>query len=57
MEVTFLGTGSAMPTGDRAQTGLLVTHDDRTLLVDCGSGVLHRLASTDAGYEAVGTFC
>ena len=55
MEVTFLGTGSAMPTGDRAQTGLLVTHDDRTLLVDCGSGVLHRLASTDAGYEAVGT--
>ncbi|MFC7042478.1 MBL fold metallo-hydrolase [Halonotius sp. GCM10025705] len=55
MEVTFLGTGSAMPTGDRMQTGLLVTHDDRRLLVDCGSGVLHRLAATDAGYEGVST--
>jgi len=55
MEVTFLGTGSAMPTGDRMQTGLLVTHDDRRLLVDCGSGVLHRLAATNAGYEGVST--
>lgn len=55
MEVTFLGTGSAMPTGDRMQTGLLMTHDDRRLLVDCGSGVLHRLAATDAGYEGVST--
>ena len=55
MEVTFLGTGSAMPTGDRMQTGLLLTHDDRTLLIDCGSGVLHRLASTDVGYEGVST--
>jgi len=55
MEVTFLGTGSAMPTGDRMQTGILLTHDDRTLLVDCGSGVLHRLAQTDTGYEAVST--
>ena len=55
MEVTFLGTGSAMPTGDRMQTGLLLTHDDRTLLVDCGSGILHRLAQTDGGYEAVST--
>ena len=55
MEVTFLGTGSAMPTGDRVQTGLLVTHDDRRLLVDCGSGVLHRLAATNAGYEGVST--
>jgi len=55
MEVTFLGTGSAMPTGDRMQTGLLLTHEDSRLLVDCGSGVLHRLASTDTGYEGVST--
>lgn len=53
MHLTFLGTGSAMPTGDRVQTGLLLRDVDRTLLVDCGSGVLHRLAQTDAGYEAV----
>lgn len=53
MRVTFLGTGSAMPTGERYQTGLLVTDDDRQLLVDCGSGVLHRLAATPGSYEAV----
>jgi ribonuclease BN (tRNA processing enzyme) len=70
MRVTFLGTGSAMPTADRVQTGILVESDaaaaddaaddgsderERRLLVDCGSGVLGRLAATDAGYEAVST--
>ncbi|MFC6824752.1 MBL fold metallo-hydrolase [Halopelagius fulvigenes] len=55
MRVTFLGTGSAMPLPDRAQTGLLLESDDRALLVDCGSGVLGRLSATDVGYEGVGT--
>jgi ribonuclease BN (tRNA processing enzyme) len=53
MQVTFLGTGSAMPTGERVQTGLLVESGEEPLLVDCGSGVLHRLAGTETGYEAV----
>jgi ribonuclease BN (tRNA processing enzyme) len=55
MHVTFLGTGSAMPTGERNQTGLLVEAGEDTLLVDCGSGVLGALAGTEAGYEAVDT--
>jgi len=55
MRLTFLGTGSAMPLPDRAQTGFLLERDDRRLLVDCGAGVLHRLAATDAGYEGVST--
>jgi ribonuclease BN (tRNA processing enzyme) len=54
MYLTFLGTGSAMPTGRRFQTGLLLDAD-RPLLVDCGSGVLHALARTDLGYESVDT--
>ena len=53
MRLTFLGTGSAMPTGERFQTGLLLESGDDTLLVDCGSGVLHGLARTSGGYEAV----
>ncbi|WP_255168227.1 MBL fold metallo-hydrolase [Natrononativus amylolyticus] len=53
MRVTFLGTGSAMPTGERFQTGILVQEDGRTLLVDCGSGVLHRLQQSGVGYETV----
>lgn len=51
MQVTFLGTGSAMPAPSRKQTGLLLTNEDRSLLVDCGSGILHRLANTEVGYE------
>ena len=53
MQLTFLGTGSAMPTGDRMQSGLLLEADGRSLLIDAGSGVLHSLARTEVGYEGV----
>ena len=53
MKVTFLGTGSALPTGERYQAGLLVSEADRHLLLDCGSGSLQRLAASDVGYEGV----
>jgi ribonuclease BN (tRNA processing enzyme) len=59
MQLTFLGTGSAMPTGERMQTGLLLEptggEDADPLLVDCGSGALHSLAATGTGYEGVDT--
>jgi len=55
MRLTFLGTGSAMPTGERFQTGLLLESGNSTLLVDCGSGALHGLARTQVGYEGVDT--
>lgn len=55
MELTVLGSGSAMPVPDRAQAGYLLDDRDRSLLVDCGSGVLQRLAGTDTGYEGVST--
>lgn len=72
MDVTFLGTGTAMPLPGRAQSGLLLEADgveagdsdanggaddraERRLLVDCGSGVLARLAETDVSYEGVST--
>ncbi|WP_092816435.1 MBL fold metallo-hydrolase [Halopenitus malekzadehii] len=55
MRLTVLGSGSAMAVPDRAQTGLLLETGNRALLVDCGSGVLGRLAGTDVGYEGVGT--
>ncbi|WP_181686216.1 MBL fold metallo-hydrolase [Halorhabdus salina] len=50
MRLTFLGTGSAMPTGERNQTGLLFETAENRVLVDCGSGVLDTLAATDGGY-------
>ncbi len=42
-----------MPTGERFQTGLLIESDGGTLLVDCGSGVLHGLQRTAVGYEGI----
>jgi len=54
MRLTFLGTGSAMPAG-RAQSGTLLETADGTLLVDCGSGVLNALSTTETGYEGVDT--
>jgi len=44
-----------MPTGTRFQTGLLLEADGDTLLIDCGSGVIHGLARTEVGYEGAGT--
>ncbi|WP_248515724.1 MBL fold metallo-hydrolase [Salinarchaeum laminariae] len=55
MRVTFLGTGSAMPTGDRYQAGIVVEDAGNRVLVDCGSGVIHRLQSHGPGYEAIDT--
>jgi ribonuclease BN (tRNA processing enzyme) len=52
MQVTFLGTGAAMPApdGSRAQTGILLDSD---VLLDCGSGVLPRLGDRHAEIEAL----
>lgn len=55
MDLTFLGTGSAMPTGDRFQTGLLLEAGSDRLLIDCGSGIVHAVERTDVGYEGVDT--
>lgn len=51
MQLTFLGTGSAMPTGERNQTGLLLEAEGNRLLIDCGSGVLDALSATESGYS------
>jgi ribonuclease BN (tRNA processing enzyme) len=52
MRVTILGSGFAVPSPDRAQTGILVEAGDDRILIDCGSGVLQRLAQS--GYAVTG---
>lgn len=44
MDVVLLGTGTPLPDPDRAGPATLVRTDGRNLLVDCGRGVLMRLA-------------
>lgn len=46
MEVTVLGSGTAIPVPDRFPAGYLLTHESTHLLVDCGPGTLRRLAQT-----------
>jgi ribonuclease Z len=52
MEVTLLGTGSPLPSADRAGPSTLVRAGGATLLFDCGRGVVLRL--TAAGVLPIG---
>lgn len=46
MKVTFLGTGTAIPSARRAPTSLLVRASGEPLLFDTGPGVLRQLAAS-----------
>jgi ribonuclease Z len=52
VSVTLLGTGSPLPSPDRAGPATLVRAGDATVLVDCGRAVVMRLAA--AGVLPVG---
>ena len=36
--ITFLGTGSAIPTKERNHSGILISHGSEKILIDCGEG-------------------
>lgn len=44
LSVTVLGSGTAVPEPDRFPAGYLVRGGGEIVLVDCGPGVLRRLA-------------
>lgn len=52
MEITLLGTGSPLPSPDRAGPATLLRAGAATLLFDCGRGVVMRLAA--AGVLPIG---
>lgn len=49
IEVTLLGTGSPIPDPERAGPATLARAGDQTFLIDCGRGVLQRLAAAGSG--------
>lgn len=53
MKLTLLGTGSAFPSSDRLQTGVYLETAESGLLLDCGSGVVHRLEQAGIDYRDV----
>lgn len=53
IEVTLLGTGSPIPDPNRAGPSTLIRAGQQTFLVDCGRGVLQRLAAVGSGANAL----
>jgi ribonuclease BN (tRNA processing enzyme) len=49
MEVTILGSGTAVPDPSRFPSGVLVVHEETVVVIDMGPGVLRRLSQ--AGYH------
>lgn len=49
IQITLLGTGSPMPSPDRAGPATLISAGDEHYLVDAGRGVLMRLAASGLG--------
>jgi len=43
MELTFLGTGSAIPTKDRNHMSVFVSHGGEGILLDCGEGTQRQM--------------
>ncbi len=53
MRVTLLGTGTAIPEPQRFPCAYLVQSPTKNLLVDCGPGILRRMASMGVGLESL----
>ena len=56
MRLTILGTGSARPIGDSAQSGVLVQAGDTNVLVDIGSGVASQVEARVGATNLAGRF-
>ncbi len=53
MKVTLLGTGTSYPDPNRVQSGILVEADSESILLDIGSGTLHRLTQLGKDLDAI----
>lgn len=53
MRLITVGTGTAAPSPHRVQSGHLVHAGATTLLMDCGSGIAHRMAALGIAWQDV----
>ncbi|HKS04828.1 MAG TPA: ribonuclease Z [Gemmatimonadaceae bacterium] len=53
MRLTILGSGTVSPHKTRVCAGHLVEAGDVRMLLDCGNGVVHRLATLDLAWNAI----
>jgi ribonuclease BN (tRNA processing enzyme) len=53
MQLTILGSGTAIPVPDRFPAGYLLQAEGTTAMVDCGPGSLRRLAQAGVGLQTL----
>ena len=53
MRLTTIGTGAAAPSAQRVNAGHLVEAGEVRLLLDCGSGVVHRMATLGVEWSRI----
>jgi ribonuclease BN (tRNA processing enzyme) len=51
MKLTILGSGTAVPNGERNSSGYFVETKDARIMMDCGAGTLHALARYGLPWE------
>ena len=51
MKYTIIGSGSCVPSPDRNSSGALLEVDEKLILIDCGTGVLHNIPKTGYDYK------
>lgn len=57
MRVTLLGTGTSYPDPERVQSGIMIEAEGSILLLDTGSGTLHRLTQTGVDLTKITDVC
>ncbi len=53
MKLTILGSGTGIVTARRGPSGYLVRINDKTLLLDSGSGTLRKIAETSSSFKEI----
>lgn len=53
MKLTILGSGTAVPNGERNSAGYFVEAKDARVMMDCGAGTLHALARYGLPWEGM----
>jgi ribonuclease BN (tRNA processing enzyme) len=53
VRLTTIGSGTAAPSASRVQSGHLVEAGDVRLLLDCGSGVVYRMAERGISWQTI----
>jgi ribonuclease BN (tRNA processing enzyme) len=57
LKLTFLGTGVAVPYGNKAQSSILLDTGNTRILFDCGIGSYHRLEQLGVSVNDIDAIC